>query len=183
LTARALPILVFAGLLAPAASPQLSPTALYQALLQGPVEASSLPAGYGSPRVAVGTPSTRAKSHHVVGEVDMLASKRGTAGARVLYIVFPNSADALADWKDGLRHSPKTRLSPPSSVAQPAAMFNLAATGTTKIGATILGCLRGNLIVEVETSSTSSAAHGDIQGAAALARFALTHLHSLGQRA
>jgi hypothetical protein len=36
----------------------------------------------------------------------------------------------------------------------------------------------------VETTSTSSAAHGDEQGAIALVRFALTHLHSLGgQRA
>ena len=181
--ARALPGLVFAALLAPTAGAQLSPTALYQALLKEPVDASSLPAGYRSAHVSAGTPSARAKSHHVVGEADILVSKSGTAGARVLYIVFPNSADALADWKDGLRNSPKPLLEPPSSIAQPAVMFDVAATGTSTIGATILGCLRGNLIVEVETTSTSSKAHGDVQGAAALTRFALGHLKSLGRRA
>ncbi len=180
--------LVSAGLIAPAARPEiravqeLPPAVLYQSLLQTPVAASSLPAGYRSPRVGAATPSARAKLHHVLGEVDVLASKNGSVGARVTYIVFPTHADALADWTDGLRHSPKTHLLPPSSVPQPAVMFNAPATAKVAYGATVLGHLTGNLIVEVETTSLSNAAHGDEQGAIALARFALTLVQTLGQR-
>jgi hypothetical protein len=183
---RACALLVLAGaaFAVPAAHSALPPAALLQSLLNTPVTASSLPAGYGSPSVITGTPSARAKSHHVLGEVDVLATKAGTAGARVLYIVFPTHADALADWNDGLRHSPKTRLLPPTSVPQPAVMFNLPATATMKYGATIVGHLTGNLIIEVETSSTASIIHGDVSGASALAKFGLAHLQTLGgQRA
>ena len=178
----ALLVLVCAGLLAPATQAALPPAVLLQSLLHTAVAGSSLPVGYRAPRIGPVTPSARAKLHHVVGEVDIVASKTGSAGARVTYIVFPTHADALADWTDGLRHSPKTSLLPPSSVPQPAAMFNVPATAKVTYGATVLAHLTGNLIVEVETTSTSNATHGDEKGAVALARFALAHLQALGSQ-
>ena len=178
--------LACAGLVAPSATAarQLTPNALHQALLKAPVATSDLPAGYMSPRVVAGSPSTRAKSHHVVGEVSIGAVKAGTAGAQVLYIVFPTVADASADWADGLRHAPTPHLAGPSSVPKPSALFHGQQTVTNStgdrvtIGTTILGYRIGNIIVEVETTSTSSTAHGDEQGAIALAKFALDHLNA-----
>jgi hypothetical protein len=186
--------LACAGLVAPAAfaaplaERQLSPKALYQALLETPVETSALPDGYRSPRVDPVAPSARAKRHHVVGEVGISSTKSGSAGARMIYIVFPTHADALGDWRDGVRVLPKKRLSPPSSVPAPSAMFNERDTLENSagrrfaVGATILAYVKGNLIVEVETTSTGSATEGDRHGAVALAQFALSHLGSLGGR-
>jgi hypothetical protein len=159
---------------------KLSPKALYQTLLKAPV--AGLPAGYQLLDVGKTTPSPQAKRHHTLGEVSISVTKSGTAGARILYIVFPTPADALADWNDGARRLPKVRLTPPGIVPKPSAMFN--APVTTKdsagkpvtYGTTTLAYVTGNVIVEIDTSSTSSTERGDIIGTIALAQFAWNHL-------
>jgi hypothetical protein len=163
----------------------LSPQALYKALVKLPHGTTALPAGYTSPTLGPLKPSSNAKRHHVIGEVSIGLSKSGTEGARILYIVFPTHADALADWKDGTSHLPTTRLTPPSNLPTPVVLFNAPVTTksssgkTTTVGTTSLAYVSGNLIIEVDTSSTTSKAHGDPGAVSALAAFAASHLASV----
>jgi hypothetical protein len=184
-------VLLCAGLISPAAiaathaERTLSPKALYQALLKVPRGSTALPDGYQSPTLGPITPSPTAKRHHVLGEIAIDVTKSGTAGARILYIVFPTRADALADWNEGARRLPAKRLTPPGFVPKPSAMFNAPVTAknsagkTVSFGTTTLAYMSGNLIVEVDTSSTSSTVRGDIVGTVALAQFAGSHLVSV----
>jgi hypothetical protein len=181
-------VAVCTGLLAPAAfarEQNLSPKALYQALLKIPKTPTALPAGYQSPALGPSPPSPVAKSHHVVGEVAIGLSKKGTDGARILYIIFPTRADALADWNHGTSALPRPRLPPPSSVPKPAAMFNAAAHPrnaagkTLSVGTTTLAYVTGTIIVEIDTSSLATLKHGDPAAMPLLAQFAVAHLKSV----
>jgi hypothetical protein len=181
-------VLVCAGCMAPAAlatSHELSPKALYKALLKVPKGTTALPNGYQSPTLGPITPSAVAKSHHVIGEVAIDVTKKGSAGASILYIVFPTHADALADWNAGSRRIPKTRLAPPSFVPKPTAMFNAPVTAknaagkAVSFGTTTLVYVTGNIIVEVVTSSTASTKQGDILGTIGLAQFGSNPLASV----
>ena len=122
----------------------------------------------------------------MIGEVAIGLTKTGTDGAWILYIVFPTHADALADWNQGTRALPKKRLTPPSFVPKPAAMFNAPVTArnaagkTISVGTTTLAYVTGTIIVEVGTSSTSTTKQGDILGTIGLAQFATAHLRSVG---
>jgi hypothetical protein len=183
-------VLVSAGLVTPPAlsaartEKKLKPKALYEALLKTPASAV-LPGSYETVQIGIISPSATPKRHHVVGEVGIVATKTGTAGARIIYIVFPTRAEAMADWKEGSRELPRPRVPPPTVVPKPAAMFNVPETvkdsGGTPVtyGTTTLAYVTGNLIIEVDTSSTSTTAHGDIVGAIALAQFAFTRLGSI----
>lgn len=74
----------------PASARTPSSTALYRALLRTRVAEPQLPRGYHDPMIGSSTPGRGA-----VGEVDLVLN-----GADVVieYIVFPNRADALADY-------------------------------------------------------------------------------------
>jgi hypothetical protein len=188
-------VLVCAGCTAPAvlaatrAEQNLSPQALYKALLKIPRGTTALPDGYQSPTLGPVTPSAISKRHHVIGEVAIGLSKSGTAGATILYVVFPTHADALADWNEGTSKLPKKRQTPPGFVPKPSAMFSAPMTEknstgkTISIGTTILAYVTGTLIVEVETSSTSTTKQGDLPGTTGLAEFAATHLSSVEKTA
>jgi hypothetical protein len=189
-TVRRLTLLLAAGaaVTAAAAAAQannLSPQALYKALVKLPKGTTSLPAGYTSPTLGPLKPSSNAKRHHVIGEVSIGLAKTGTDGARILYIVFPTHADALADWKDGTSHLPNTRLTTPTNLPKPAVLFDAPVTTksssgkTITVGTTSLAYVSGNLIIEVDTSSTTSKAHGDPGAVPALAAFAASHLASV----
>jgi hypothetical protein len=174
------------GVLAKAETEQkLSPKQLYQALTKVPRERTALPNGYQSTSLGAVPSSKTARRHHVVGAVAIGVTKKGTAGARILYIVFPTRADALANWKEATRGLPKKRPVPPSFLPKPAAMFNATATlgrppaKTTPLGTTTLVFVTGNLVVQVDTSSLTNVKHGDVLGAIALAQFAGTHLASV----
>ena len=54
-----------------------------------------------------------------------------------------------------------------------------AAGKTITVGTTTLAYLTGTIIVEVDTSSTSTPKHGDVPGNIGLAQFAAAHLKSI----
>ena len=178
-------VAIAAGLLAPAAfsrEQSLSPHALYRALLKIPKTPIALPDGYRSPTLGPSAASPVATSHHVIGEVAIGLSRKGTDGARILYIVFPTRVDALADWNHGTSSLPSPRLTPPSSAPKPAAMFNAAvhakssAGKTVSVGTTTLAYVTGTVIVEIDTSSLSTLKHGDTVAMPGLTQFAIAHL-------
>jgi hypothetical protein len=177
-----------AALAATDAERKLSPKAFYNALLKTPTPAL-LPDGYQTTRIASVPASPTAKRHHVVGEVAVLSTKRGTAGARILYIVFPTRAAALADWKDRARWLPSNRLPPPAFLPKPSVMFSAQARVKNSAGklllygTTTLAYVTGNVVVEVDTSSATSTVRGDILGAIALAQFARRHLATVERQA
>jgi hypothetical protein len=129
--------------------------------------------------------SPNAKRHHAVGAVAVIATKTGTAGARILFIVFPTHASALADWKEGVTAFPKKRITPPPFAPKPSAMFdkpqtvNDSAGNRFTIGTTTVAFVNGNVIVQIETTSTKSSTKGDTLGALTLSQYALTHLAGL----
>ena len=178
-----------AALAASHAEQNVSPKALYKALLKIPKGTTALPDGYQSPTLGPVTPSATAKSHHVIGEVAIGVSKSGTLGASILYIIFPTHADAIADWNEGTRKLPKKRVAPPAFVPRPSVMFNATVTAknsagkTVPVGTTTLAYVTGTLIVEVETSSTSNKALGDTAGTVGLVQFAAAHLSSVEKAA
>jgi hypothetical protein len=183
--------LLSAGFVSPAAlaasdaDRKLSPKAAYQALIKVPRGKTALPKGYESPTLGPVPPSSTAKRHHAIGAVAISLTKPGTAGARILYLVFPTRADALADWKEASVGIPPTRLTPPSFLPRPSTMFNAAVVAadtpgkTMSFGTTTIAYVTGNFIVEVDTSSTSNKTQGDILGTIALAHFAAVHLASV----
>jgi hypothetical protein len=182
-------VLVGAGLVPPGAlaaadaERKLSPKALYEALSKVPKGKAVLPNGYQSPTIGRVPLTPNAKRHHAVGAVGIDLAKPGTLGAGILFIVFPTRADALADWNEGVRRLPKTRLRPPSFFPKPSVMVNASVTlgnaPSRPIGTTRLAFVVENIIIEVDTSSTSSTTHGDVLGAIALAQFAGRHLNSV----
>jgi hypothetical protein len=153
------------------------PQALYKALLTTKVTASQLPHGYKQPVVGVYLVTAAAKTHHAVGGVRIFADG-GNEG--IIYIVFASAADARADWSNANFKSVATAAAP-KSIPKPSIVVNTSTSGTVngktlKIGISDIAALRGNVIVQALTTSRSSATHGDVAGAVALAQFALQHL-------
>jgi len=161
-----------------------SAQAIYRALLTTPVRAGSLPGNFYSAKVTVGKPSKRAKSHHVVGEVEIDID---SGDAAIFYSVFPTRTDAVADWRDADLKGIKTTLRAPQ-FHQPAAIYNGSFTGKNAFGKkvtngfTVVGSTPGRVIVSAATTSTESTESGDIPGAIALERFELRHLYRIVNR-
>jgi hypothetical protein len=83
---------------------QLTPTALYRALLATPIPGSSLPAGFSPPAGALKAPSLpNSKLHHAVGVVRVFLNGSADGGvgygAGAYYVVFPNRQDAVAAFR------------------------------------------------------------------------------------
>jgi hypothetical protein len=157
-----------------------SPKALYNSLLKAPVASSDLPHGYKSPVVGPYAVTSKAKSHHAIGGVQIEAENGNVA---VIYIIFATKAAAKADWASANLTGTRTQAAP-SSVPKPSIVVNTSASGMSggkkiTFGLTDIACLYGNVIVQAATSSLTSTKHGDLAGAVALERFALKHLDAV----
>jgi hypothetical protein len=166
---------------APAAAAAPTPAKLYSALLRATVTTAQLPHGFTGPAVGVYKLEAATKKHHAVGGVEIVADEGSDA---VIYIVFASAADARADWAHA-DFSGITTAAAPKSIAKPSIVANASSSAqvsgkTVTIGLTNVSALRGNVIVEAVTTSTTNKTHGDVAGAVALARFALAHLAAVG---
>jgi hypothetical protein len=164
-----------------------SPQGLYQALLISSIPDSRLPRGLYSASTGVGTPSSRAKRHHAVGEVDININS-GDAG--IIYIVFASPKDALADWKDAnVAHQSgiKSRL-PAPGFPTPSIIVNGSVAGNNAFGKKVtngisdLAFVAGSVIVNAVTSSTANTDSGDVPRTIALGKLALRHLREVEAR-
>ena len=158
----------------------LSPSALYSALLKAKVTSADLPHGYKSPLVGVYKLTSGEKKHDAVGGVEIVAD---TGNEAVIYLIFSSASAAQLDWANG-NFSGRSTSAAPSSVAKPSVVVNTSAKTTVNgkqvtFGLTDVGALRGNVIVQAATSSTTSTTHGDQAGAIALEQFALAHLQAI----
>jgi len=166
------------------ASAATTPAQLDHKLLTTQIRASELPAGFTSAVVGAAVPSTNAKSHHVVGEVQVEVND-GAAG--LFFAVFPSHADALADFEHPAPVGNKitARLVPPSWLPKPNEVENGTITGknaagkTVSNGITAASFVDGEVAVGALTTSTSSSTKGDSAGTLALARFAIAYLKEL----
>ena len=183
LTMLAVPVLAALAVLVPSPAAAVSPStpeALLHRLLTSPVPKSELPGGYGSPVVGRYRPTAKAKSHHAIGGVQ-IDLEGGTAA--VLYIIFPNRADAEAHWQTATLKG-LTTAAGPAYLPEPSLVVNTWASGKSDgksmtVGVTNVAYRFENVIVEALTTSTTSTKHGDVHGAEMLARFALVHLVSV----
>ena len=158
----------------------LSPSALYSALLKAKVTTADLPHGYQSPAVGAYKLTSGDKKHHAVGGVEIVADAGNEA---VIYLIFSSTSAAQLDWEHG-NFTGRNTSAAPSSIAKPSVVINTSAQTTvngkpTSFGLTDVGALRGNVIVQAATSSTTSTTHGDQAGAVALEQFALAHLQAI----
>jgi len=164
---------------------QSSPQALYQALLTNKIPDSQLPSGFYSSKTGVTQPSSRAKSHHVVGEVEI---DLDSGDAAIFYAVFATPKDALANWKDAdAAHTSgiKSRLPVPAGFPTPALFLNTSITGKNVFGKKVtngvstLGFVAGSVIVQAGTISTDNTDSGDVPGTISLAKLAYRHLRQV----
>lgn len=154
-------------------------------MLTSKIPSSQLPSGFYSASTGVAQPSSRAKRHHVVGEVQIDIDS-GDAG--IFYLIFQTPKDALADWKDvDLAHQSgmKGRLPVPSGFPTPALMLNGSITGKNFLGKkvtngiTLLAFVAGSVIVESVTTSTSNTESGDVPATVSLGKLAFRHLRQV----
>jgi hypothetical protein len=167
-----------AAVLAGGAGAARSPAALAAALVHA--KAGKLPHGYSSPVVAVYKQTASAKSHGAVGGASITADNGGEV---VIYIVFKNPADALADFEHA-NFGTTSHKAGPSSLPKPNVEVDTSTSGksglnTITVGITDLAFVYKNVLVQAGTSSEQSTKHGDIPGAVALAQYALRHLQSV----
>ena len=161
-----------------------TPAQLEHTLLTTQIPASELPAGFGSAVIGPAVPSANAKSHHVVGEVQVEVNG-GAAG--LFFAVFPNHADALADFEHPAPVANKitARLVPPSWLPKPNEVETGTITGknaagrTVSNGITAASFVDGEVAVGAVTTSTAGSTKGDSAGTLALARFAIEYLKKL----
>ncbi len=182
-------LLVIAALVAGvfAATASASPKSLYTALLTTAYPDSQLPSGFSSAKVSLEQPSSKAKGHHVVGEVGVAVDGPDPDDA-IFYAVFPNPSDARADLSGA---------KPPGSVhvqgkvpgyKLPSIWFTGSITGknafgkTVTNGITVLAVADGSVLVGVVTDSADTIDSGNVPAALALLKSARRHLHAVQAR-
>jgi hypothetical protein len=170
------PLLVGSAALALAAS--VTPQALLHGLLTQPVRKSELPAGVTKTEVSKRQPGTTSRHHHVAGEVEIVLG--GPHGGRVVYVVFPTHADALANHAEGVRELKsvggvrKVKKQLPG-LPKPNLLVDAS---VNLIGITQVSLVTGNLEIAAQ-SVVPNAPSGSERDAIALAKFALRHLHAV----
>jgi hypothetical protein len=170
-------------LTASAAGSRVTPAALYLKLLSSSIPSSQLPSGDYSASTGIESPSSNAKSNHVEGEVEIDIDG---GDAAIEYDIFPSKADALADWKDAdFSHEQNVTTLPVTGFPKPAEIINASETGDNAFGkkvtngVSLLAFVVGYVIVEAATRSTTNTRSGDIPGAIALGKLAISHLESV----
>ena len=159
----------------------VTPKALLQGLLTQPVRKAELPAGVTKATASKRQPGTTSRHHHVVGEVEMILT--GPRGGRVVYVVFPIHADALANHSEGVRElkavgGVKKVRKQLAGLPKPNLLVDAS---VNLIGITQVSFVAENL--EIATQSiVPNAPSGNERDAIALARFALRHLHAVEAR-
>jgi hypothetical protein len=139
-----------------------TPTSLYKALLAAPVANGTV-----KTLKLVGAP----KRYHAVGQVEVTFDH---GASRIVYVVFPTSADNRANFAAGLR-SLKTRPGwattvPAPGVHAPSVLIRAVVNYGTHV--TEYAFVSGNVGVNAVTTLSQSRAH-------ALVRLALSHLNAV----
>ncbi len=164
-----------------------SPSHLYTALLTTAYPDSQLPSGFFSAKVSLSSPSSRAKSHHVVGEVQVAMDGPDVIDA-IFYEVFPNSADAHADLNgpslSGHGHIvgkvPGYRL--PSQWITGSISGKNAFGKTVTNGLTAMAVQEGSVLVVASTASSDSTDSGNVPPTLALLKSGIRHLQRIEAR-
>jgi hypothetical protein len=157
------------------------PQGLYTALLTTSYRDSELPSGFFTAKVSLSKPQSPAKSHHVVGEVEVDVNGPDPTDA-ILYAVFPSGHDATADLvfakpKDGGRLIGKV-----PAYKIPSALFAGTLSGknafgqSVKNGITAAAVVKGSVLVAAITTSSDNPDSGNVPAALALLRSGLRHL-------
>ena len=181
--------LVIAALLAGvlAATASASPKALYTALLTTAYPNSQLPSGFSSAKVGLEQPTSKAKSHHVIGEVSVSVNGPDAQDV-VFYAVFPTPKEARADLANA---KPSGNIKVQGKVPGytiPSVWFNGSITGKNAFGKTVtngvtgMAIADGSALIAAENLSTDSTTSGNIPSALALLKSARNHLHKIEAR-
>jgi hypothetical protein len=161
---------------------QVTPTALYRALLATSIPGSSLPAGFSPPVGALKVPSSPdSKLHHVVGVVQIFlngGADGGVAyGAGAYYKVFPTRQDAVAAY----RAEPSAgQAGTPKSFPTPARILNTSLpNGGTKYIAVEYVDRNVSVFVYVTARGANPLPRDALQRVISLATFTLKHLERM----
>lgn len=181
----------------PAAARTATPTgpdaqALYTALLNVPWHGGELPSDVSSPKAGVSAPSDTAKSHHVVGEVEIDLTGPDASDA-IAYGVFPTTKDAAGDWNNGkptLGSDTKlTGTTTPPSMGYPATQINASISGENAFGKQVTNggsvcvALVGLTLVEGVTTSVDNHDSGNVPLSCSLLKAAIAHLKAVESQA
>jgi hypothetical protein len=171
--------LVSAALVAAASAPAApdgpsTPSQLLYALLTAPVPGPS-PAGPATRVVSAYPLSSNSVAHHSVGAIEIEFPE--LSSATILYDVFPNRVDAVADFRATTTQAGETKGPAPGSFPKP----SLLASGPLSVdghhaGITGVEFVDGNVIVAAGTVMDANVRHGDVSATIQLALFALRHL-------
>jgi hypothetical protein len=163
-----------------ASSAFASPSGLYTALLTTSYRDSELSSDFSAAKVSLLKPTNHAKSHHVVGEVEVDLNGPDPGDA-ILYAVFPSAHDARAD----LAQKPVNGghlVGKVPGYKIPSALYAGTVSGknafgqSVKNGVTAAGVVKGSVLVAALTSSADNPDSGNVPAALALLRSGLRHL-------
>lgn len=163
-----------------------SPTRLYTALLTTSYPNSQLPSGFFSAKVSLYTPTSRAKSHHVVGDVQVAVDGPDVADA-IFYFVFPTPADARADF-NGAEGSGVHVVGKVPGYKIPSRWVTGSITGKNAFGKTVTNGItgmyvrEGSVLVTSFTASSESTDSGNVPAALALLKSGIRHLQRVEAR-
>jgi hypothetical protein len=149
-----------------------SPKALYNALLATPLSGTT---------PTPSRPGSTSRRHHVVGEILVNFSGGRT---RIAYVVFPNHADALGNYRDGV--SVLKRIGAVRKIKKPVPGLPrpsiLVDAFQSRIGVTQITFLSGNVEIAAQSVRTN-AKSGNEKLAKSLAQLALRHLRTVEKTA
>jgi hypothetical protein len=167
---------------AKAATTSGSPQSLYNALLSQPFHVGELPAGFTRATVGTSAPGPAAKSHHVVGEVEVAVSIPN-ANTSILYLVFPTAADARADIRGSLDNGlHPVRGGVPGYRSLPNKLWTGAVSGRSASGkaitnrAALTAVAKGNVLISTVTISAEKTDTKNVRAGVLLLAAALRHL-------
>jgi serine/threonine protein kinase len=184
----ALIILAVALVVSRARATPLDPQGLFSALLDTPVKASELPAGFssaGSPYSNPGGLSDSEKQFHALWEVEM--DQKGPSGEgkdAVYYDIFPTEADAHA-YFDSPDQKSKGNFTAPGFGKNLATCYDGTATDSTSqrtYGFTACDVLVKNVFIQGSSDIYGDAQQGNHASAIALAHFGAAHLQRFNFR-
>lgn len=181
-------IVTFATLtITAAATGARSPHSLYTKLLTTAYPDSQLPNGMFSAKVSLSQPSANGRRYHVVGEVQVAVDGPDPDDG-ITYMVFPNAADAHADFTHpSVTDAHERPVGNVPGYRIPSRWYVGSVTGKNAFGKTITNGItalfvqKGNVLVGAVTDSADNTDSGNTPAALQLLKSALKHLAAVSR--
>jgi hypothetical protein len=166
------------AVLTAAAAP--TPAKLLQQIATEPWPKADLPAHVTIGRVGAVPVSAQGRKYHAIGEI-LFILKGPNPNDELVFEVFPSARDANGDIQHPHLNPNDRKHGQALGVPNSLLVTTSGMQNGKRIGITIVAAVRGNVIVQAVTSSTTKAKQGDTAEAIALMKAALAHLKKLAE--